>query len=67
MHIHSVYNQTFYKYRWDLTGQISSLCGFLYSNGTALAFMSEGVREIITKPIDTTYASHASFYLLFGK
>ena len=56
-----------YTYRWDFTGQISPLCGFLYSNGTALTFVTADVREVITKSVDTTYASHVSFYLLFGE
>ena len=29
--------------------------------------MTADVREVITKPVDTTYASHVSFYLLFGE
>ena len=56
----------FHVYRWDFTGQILPLCGFLYSNGTSLTFVTEDTREVITKPVDTTYASHVSFYLLFG-
>ena len=57
----------FYLFRWSFTGQISSLCGFLYSNGTALTFANRDHREVITKPVDTTYASDVRFYLLFGK
>ena len=53
-------------WRWEVTGQISSLCGFLHGNRTALTFVTADVREVITKPIDATNASHVSFYLLFG-
>ena len=72
MYMHILYiaiNYVYYLliYSWDITGQISPLCGFLYSNGTALIFVNEDVREVITKPVDTTYANHVSFYLLFGK
>ena len=53
--------------RWNFTGHMSSLCGHLYENGSALAFLTVLDRRVITKPVDTTYATHVSFYLLFGK
>ena len=62
-----VYCKMFFTFRWSITGQIASFCGSLYRNGSALAFATADIREVITKPIDTTYASHVSFYLLFGK
>ena len=46
---------------------MSTLCGLLYENGSALAFLTVLDRSVITKPVDTTYATHVSFYLLFGK
>ena len=61
---------TYYEsfiFRWEITGQILSLCGSLYNGGSALTFVTQDVREVITKPINTTFASHVSFYLLFGK
>lgn len=67
MHTYVAINQMSCLYRWDLTGQVSSRCGFLYSNGTALTFENANIREVATKPVDTTYASRVSFYLLFGK
>jgi len=61
------YNLCTFSCRWNFTGHMSSLCGYLYENGSALTFITVLDRRVITKVVDTTYATHVSFYLLFGE